>query len=39
MTHSTAQHLLVRGLVELATGAMSYKLTRPRRARLAGGNR
>ena len=27
ITHATAQHVLVRGLIERDTGAMSYKLT------------
>jgi hypothetical protein len=32
VTHATAQHMLVRGLVERATGATNYKLTDQGRA-------
>lgn len=32
ITHATAQHMLVRGLIERATGATNYKLTDQGRA-------
>jgi hypothetical protein len=35
ITHATAQHMLVRGLVERAIGATNYKLTDQGRAVLA----
>jgi hypothetical protein len=35
ITHATAQHLLVRGLVERASGATSYRFTEDVRAVLA----
>ena len=34
ITHATAQHMMVRGLIERDTGAMSYKLTDRGRALL-----